>query len=187
MRKLTRFWTPKGRFRWTRLHFGISTAPEECQRCIQENLKGLKGIVEIADDWKVCGKSDTIEQAKMLQDNSFKALLERTQQRGMKFNKDKCKIRTDRIKYMGHLITTKVLKHDPRKVEAITKLKPPTFKDEVRRFMGYIVYLSRFLPKLSMVSATIRDLLIDDSEWMWDSPKERAFSKLLKMIIEAPT
>lgn len=74
----------------------------------------------------------------MLQDNSFEALLERAQQRGMKFNKDKCKIITNRIKYMGHLITTKVLMHDPRKVEAITKLKPPISKDEARRFMGYM-------------------------------------------------
>jgi hypothetical protein len=30
-------------------------------------------------------------------------------------------------------------------------------------------------------------LLKDDSEWVWDSPQEKAFQKLIKLVLEAPT
>lgn len=76
--------------------WGISTAR------IHENLEGLNGIVVIANDVLVFGK-DTMEQAKINHDKNLKALLERSQQRGMKFNKDKCKIRNNKITYMGHI------------------------------------------------------------------------------------
>lgn len=46
--KLTTFWTRKGRFRKTKLPFVISTAPEDFQRSIHENLEGFNGIVAIA-------------------------------------------------------------------------------------------------------------------------------------------
>lgn len=74
--KHTTFWSPKGRFRWTKLPFGISTAR------IHENLEGLNGIVAIANDVLVFGKGDTMEQAKINHDKNLKALLERSQQRG---------------------------------------------------------------------------------------------------------
>lgn len=47
----------------------------------------------------------------------------------MKFNKDKFKIGTDKNKiiYMDHLITKGGLRPNPRKVEAIGKLKPPMY------------------------------------------------------------
>lgn len=95
-----------------------------------------------------------MEQAKIDHDNNFKFLLERAQQRGRKFNENKCKIKTDKITYMSHLIRTKGLMPDPRQAEAITNLKPPISKDEVRRSIGYIVYLSKFLPKLSRYFST---------------------------------
>lgn len=39
--KLTIFSTPWGRFKWNRLPFGISPAPEEFQRRLNEALEGL--------------------------------------------------------------------------------------------------------------------------------------------------
>ena len=40
---LTTFWTPVGRYRWLRLPFGISSAPEKFQRRQHEVLEGLTG------------------------------------------------------------------------------------------------------------------------------------------------
>ena len=47
---LTTFNTPLGRMKWNRMPFGISVAPEEFQRRIDENLEGLEGVKAIADD-----------------------------------------------------------------------------------------------------------------------------------------
>lgn len=40
---LTTFGTPWGRYRWLRMSFGISPAPEEFQRRMDEALEGLDG------------------------------------------------------------------------------------------------------------------------------------------------
>ncbi|XP_055527227.1 uncharacterized protein K02A2.6-like [Wyeomyia smithii] len=53
--KLTTFWTPYGRFRWTRLPFGIASAPEIFQLKLQEAIEGLDGVECIADDVLVYG------------------------------------------------------------------------------------------------------------------------------------
>ncbi len=41
---LTTFGTPWGRYRWKRMPFGISPAPEEFQRYLDSALEGLEGI-----------------------------------------------------------------------------------------------------------------------------------------------
>ncbi|XP_062572691.1 uncharacterized protein K02A2.6-like [Saccostrea cucullata] len=50
---LTTFNTPFGRFRWLRMPFGISTAPEEYQRRQDQAVEGLPGVLSIADDISV--------------------------------------------------------------------------------------------------------------------------------------
>lgn len=147
-------------------------------RRIHENLEGLSGIVAITDD-VLFGKEDTREQAKIDHDNNLKALLERAQQRGRKFNENKCKIKTDKITYMSHLITTKGLMPDPRQAEAITNLKPPISKDEVRIFIGYIVYLSKFLPKLSRGFSTFMRLT---ERWFRMDEKFAPGKRVLKFV-----
>ena len=52
---LTTFWGPSGRFRWLRIPFGISSAPEELQRRLQGVLHGLSGVAVVADDVLVLG------------------------------------------------------------------------------------------------------------------------------------
>ena len=56
----TTFSTPWGRFRWLRMPFGLSPAPEEFQRRVNDILLGLPGIKVIADDILVfgCGQTD---------------------------------------------------------------------------------------------------------------------------------
>ena len=54
------FGTPWGRYRWLRMPFGISPAPEEFQRRLDQALEGLNGCMAIADDILVfgCGAND---------------------------------------------------------------------------------------------------------------------------------
>ena len=48
--KLRTFQTPWGRYRYLRMPFGISPAPECFQRKLDQNLEGLNGVYKIADD-----------------------------------------------------------------------------------------------------------------------------------------
>ena len=60
---LTTFNTLIGRMKWNRMPFGISVAPEEFQRRIDESLEGLEGTKAIADDILSWGDGNPIEEA----------------------------------------------------------------------------------------------------------------------------
>ena len=73
---LTTFNTPVGRMKLNRMPFGISVAPEEFQRRIDESLEGLEGTKAIADDILIWGDGNTIEEATSNHDARLSALLE---------------------------------------------------------------------------------------------------------------
>ncbi|XP_062586507.1 uncharacterized protein K02A2.6-like [Saccostrea cucullata] len=99
---LTSFNTPFGRFRWLRMPFGISTAPEEYQRRQDQAVEGLPGVLTIADDILVYGEGDTEEDAIVDIDQQLKALMKRCRERGLVLNKDKLGLRETEICRTSH-------------------------------------------------------------------------------------
>ena len=63
------------RFRWLRMPFGISSAPEVWQRKMNEAIEGLCGVEVIADDFLVCGFGDTVLEAIKDHDQNLTAFL----------------------------------------------------------------------------------------------------------------
>ena len=84
--------------------------------------------------------------------------LERASEKGLKLNKGKCKIRQREVPYVGHLLTAEGPKIDPQKVKAIHEMPEPKTKEDVKRLLGFVQFLSRYLPKLSTVDAPLREL-----------------------------
>ena len=78
---LTTMHTPWGRYRWLRLAYGLSSAPEEFQLRMHEVLDGLEGVFCIADDMLVVGQGDTREEADKNHDNNVIALMRRVRDR----------------------------------------------------------------------------------------------------------
>ena len=104
--KLTTFLTPFGRYRWRRLAFRITSAPEEFQRRVLEIMEGLKGVEVIADDILVYGSGDTYEDAVVEHDKNIIALLERCREKQFKLNRNKLRFKQDSVMYHGHIISS---------------------------------------------------------------------------------
>ncbi|KAK3706238.1 hypothetical protein QZH41_003700 [Actinostola sp. cb2023] len=79
---LTTFATPWGRYRWNRMPFGISPAPEEFQRRLDNALEGLNGVQPIYDDILVYGSGDTEDQAIADHDRKIHSLQNCCRERG---------------------------------------------------------------------------------------------------------
>ena len=182
----TTFNTPFGRYRWKRMPFGISSAPEEHQRRMNDALVNLKGVVVIADDILVYGEGSTDADAEEDHDRNLMALLHRCCKENIKLNMDKLKLHLTDVTYIGHQLTKDGVKPDPRKIEAINSLKTPTDVKSLRRFLGMVNYLSKFLPRLSDAMQPLRSLEKKNVSWHWDSCHDDAFAKIKKMIVEAP-
>ena len=87
--KLTTFRTPWGRYRYLRMPFGISPAPECFQRKLDQNLEGLEGIYKVADDILITSRGTSKEEAVKNHDANLLKLLERCRERNLKLNREK--------------------------------------------------------------------------------------------------
>ena len=185
--KLTTFATPWGRFRWKRMPFGISPAPEEFARRLQEALEGLPGVRATADDILIWGVGEDDAEAIKDHDRNLLGLLRRCESKGVILNKAKFKLKLKEVAYIGHLITSEGLKVDPKKVDAIVNLPRPTDRSGVLRLMGMLNYLQKFAPNLSKINAPLRELLKQDVPFYWDdSYHGECLKKIKRMLCETP-
>ncbi|KAL9976590.1 hypothetical protein ACROYT_G013911 [Oculina patagonica] len=161
----TTFGTPWGRYRWLRMPFGISPAPEEFQRRLDQALTGLEGCKAIADDILVFGCGATDEEATRDHDKNLTGLLERCRDKGIKLNNG--------------------LKPDAEKVKAIREMTVPSDKQGVQRFLGMTNYLQKFAPKLSEITTPLRNLIKSDTEFLWDEQVHGAALNEAKRIISS--
>ena len=182
----TTFNTPFGRFRWLRMPFGISSAPEIWQRKMHEAIEGLQGVEVIADDFLVCGFGDTVDEAVKDHDQNLTAFLQRCRELNLTLNLQKIKLRLSQVPFMGHLLTADGVVTDPNKVRAIRDMPTPTDVKSLKRFLGMVTYLAKFLPHLSSVCEPLRRLELKDVEWCWLSVHDDAVQSIKNLVCEAP-
>ena len=79
----------------------------------------------------------------------------------------------------------KEVKPDPSKVEAILKMERPKDVAAVRRLVGLVNYLSKFLRKLSELCEPLRRLTRKDIESLSEE-QEEAFEKVKHTVTSTP-
>ena len=87
--------THRGMFTYTRMPFGISSAPSIWQRAIDNVLSGLDGVICYLDDILIVGNNDEQHNQRL-----FKAL-ERLNQAGIKLKMKKCELEKSKVEYLG--------------------------------------------------------------------------------------
>ena len=142
-------------------------------------LENLDGVEIIMNNVFVAGDETT-------HDERLTKFLERASTQGLQLNREKCKIRQREVPYVGHLLTVEGLKMDPRKVEAIREMPTPNSKEDVKRFLGFVQFLSRYSPGLSKVDASLRGLEKADVLFQWDQPQHTSFEKMKELVSQSP-
>lgn len=176
---LTTFWTPFGKYKWLRMPFGLSSSPEEFQRRLSEALEGLEGVTVVADDILIYGKGQDKNEAIQDHNTKLERLLQRAQKVQLKLNKEKCRFLLEELPYIGHVISSQGVKPDPKKISAIKQMAAPQDSDGVRRFLGHINYLAKFIPNCSAEAEPLRRLIgTSEKEFVWAEDQKRAFATL---------
>ena len=177
---LTTFATPFGRYRYTRLPYGLSSAPEVYHRVIGDHFGDLEGVETFIDDILVHAPTEE------LHDQRLNAVLERCRKINLTLNREKCTFRSSEVTYLGHVIGANTLKADPRKIEAIVNMPTPDSKESVRRLLGMLTYLGKFCPSLSDMTLPLRDLTRHDTCWTWDSQHEQCLARIKEAVLKPP-
>lgn len=110
---------------------------------------------------------------------------------GLKISPKKCKFFQSRVVYLGHVIfvspdgKVNITALNDRCV-AIRKMTAPKNVRGVRRFIGAVMYLSTFLPKLQTLLSPLHELTRKNRTFAWESRHEEAFQAIKQLLIQPP-
>ena len=72
---------------------------------------------------------------------------------------------------------------DPKKVEALENVAPPTNASEVRRLLSSVAFCSRFIKDLlPLIAKSLRQLTCDGTRWQWTQEEQLSFERLKRNI-----
>ncbi|XP_042071499.1 uncharacterized protein K02A2.6-like [Haplochromis burtoni] len=181
-RKLTAFITHEGLFQFTRVPFGLASAPSAFQKMMQTVLKDLPGVRNYLDDIIVYGTS------KEVHDTRLQAVLQRLRDVGLQINAGKSSFCQSHITFLGHVISKEGLRPSQHHLTAIAEAPAPKDMAALRSFLGLSSWFSKFIPDYATLVEPLRQLLKTDMkvELQWNEAAHESFSNLKKLLLESP-
>ena len=179
--------TMNGCYRPLRCPFGLTNAPSKFCELVAELISGLEGnTFSYMDDFIIYSKS-LGEHLRHL-----RALFERLKSYGMYLNEEKCVFARESVVFLGHEVSKNGLRPLQDKVEAVTKMQPPSTLTELRRFLGSINYYRSFLSEAAAVLAPLNKLLegprrAKNSKLEWGSEQQAAFEAAILLLKNSAT
>ena len=94
--KLTTINTHQVLYEYTRLPFGVASAPAIFQRIMDTILQGIPSVICYLDDILITGRN----RAEHLR--NLEEVLRRLQKHGVRLRKEKCRFLQESVEYLGH-------------------------------------------------------------------------------------
>ena len=140
----TAFKTPFRNYFYRMMPFKLKNAGATYQRTMTLIFGDMlhKQVEDYVDDLMVKAKKPFEQLVHLRQ------VFERCREHNLRMNPSKCAFRVSLGKFLGFIVHHKGIDLDPTKAEAITTLSPPTNLKELRRFVGTVSYLRRFILSL---------------------------------------
>ena len=123
---MTTFVKHRGLYRYKRLMFGVTSAPEKYQQVIRDVLRGCEGVANIADDLVVYGKGAEEHDRRLLE------VLDRLSEVGLTVNGDKCEFRLTKLKFFGYELSSDGVSRSEEKIAAIMSEMKDLLKTRAR-------------------------------------------------------
>nr|CAH7764203.1 unnamed protein product [Callosobruchus chinensis] len=174
-RHITTFITHKGLFRYKRLLFGISCAPEIYQKVTERMIARCEGCFNFIDDFLVFGETEEEHDARL------NKLMETLKSNNVLLNVNKCTFRVIEVEFLGHILTRTGIKPSPSKVEAIKSFRKPENTTELRSFLGLINYVGNYVPNLATITEPLRRALKEadkENTIVWKKEQQMSFDRL---------
>jgi hypothetical protein len=105
---------------------------------------------------------------------------------GLSLNPQKSLFAMKEGKLLGHIVSSKGVRIDPSRVEAIQTLSLPKSKKEVQAFLGKINFLRRFVSNFDELVKYITTMLKKGNEVKWTAESRESFIQIKGALIEAP-
>lgn len=165
-----------GLYRYTRLPFGVSSAPSIFQQEMDKLLSGLSRVHCYLDDIIIGGKNEHECRESLLE------VLNRLNDHHVQINLKKCRFLVKSVSYLGHVLSHGEIRPNPEKVKAITNARAPRNVKELQSYLGLLNYYGKFIPNLSAEVNCLYSLTKKDVEFLWSQDCEESFNKSKKLV-----
>ena len=168
--------THRGLYRYTRLPFGVASAPAIFQKTMDQILRGIDGVICYLDDILITGSTEEEHLERLRQ------VLKRLEEHGIRVKRSKCFFLRPSVQYLRHLVDADGLHATDDKLKAITEARAPKNLPELRSFLGLLNYYGRFIPKLSTIVHPLNQLQCRDTPWRWSAACQEAFAAAKRQL-----
>lgn len=179
-RGLTAFVTHMGVFQYTRMPFGLSSAPSCFQKIMATVLAGIPGVAIYLDDVVIHGPTPAVH------DERLHRVLHVMGSHHLTLNSDKCVFAVPDIEFVGFRLNAKGLRPLQCNVDAVLRLPEPSCPAQVASLLGMTAYYLRFLPQYSATTAPLRELLKKEAPWVWTPACSDAVQQLKVQLTSPP-
>ncbi|KAK1681416.1 hypothetical protein QYE76_042264 [Lolium multiflorum] len=178
----TAFKTKFGLYEWLVMPFGLTNAPSTFMRLMNEVLRAFIGrfVVVYFDDILIYSKS--------LEDHldHLRAVFNALRDARLYGNLEKCTFCTNRVAFLGYVVTAQGIEVDPAKIEAIESWPQPKTVTQVRSFLGLAGFYRRFVKDFGSIAAPLNELTKKDVPFVWGDAQQDAFMILKDKLTHAP-
>ncbi|KAH0643592.1 hypothetical protein KY290_035070 [Solanum tuberosum] len=101
-----------------------------------------------------------------------------------KFNK--CEFMLQSIVFLGHMVSSEVIRVDSQKIEAVQHWPRPTSPIDIRSFLGLAGYYRRFVDGFSSIASPLTKLTQKKVKFQWSDECEKNFSELKTRLTTTP-
>ena len=151
----TAFKTKDGLYEWLVMPFGLSNAPSTFMRVMTQVLRPFMGkfVVVYFDDILIYSKSKDQHLTHLEQ------VCTALRKESLYANLKKCSFFTDKVIFLGFVVSSEGVSADPQKIKAIVDWPEPKTIHEVRSFHGLATFYRRFIRGFSTIMAPITDCM----------------------------
>src|SRR6185312_9605366 len=178
----TAFKTKFGLYEWLVMPFGLTNAPSTFMRLMNEVLRAFIGkfVVVYFDDILIYSKSHEEHL------DHLRAVFDALRAASLYAKLEKCIFCTDRVAFLGYVVTPQGIEVDGAKIDAIRSWPTPQTITQVRSFLGLAGFYRRFVRDFRTIAAPLHELMKKGVSFHWGAAQDQAFDTLKERLTSAP-
>ena len=179
---------PLGFHKFVCMPFGLTNAPATFQHLMEFCLGDyhLKYCIIYLDDIIIFSKTPEEHISRLHK------VFQKLDEAGLHLKPNKCKFFRDRLEYLGHVVLSKGIETNHKKIAAILNWPQPRNITQIRSFLGFCNYYRKFIKGNAQVAKSLYQLLTGQNakkkanEVEWTEQCEQAFNKLKDICSDTP-
>ncbi|CAH2105722.1 unnamed protein product [Euphydryas editha] len=186
-RHITTFISSKGLYRYKRLMFGITCAPELFQKILEKILLKCDGAINFIDDILIYGRTEQEHDLRL------QKVLQVLKENNVLLNNDKCLYKVKQVSFLGHELTSEGVRPLNKYIASVTHFRIPKTVEELQSFLGLVNYINKWIPNMATMTEPLKQLLRQkfgkntNIEQFWTTEQDHAFTSLKDALTKIQT